>query len=142
MFGDEAIMSKCFNSLILPCLEYRSPVWSPTADSHLTLLERFISSAKFLLPNLRIDLWHRHRVSSLCLLHNINYNNKHPLCSFLPDLANLLIIPGELLLLIVFHFLQSDLILCSTPGVLFRPQLRCGMACLVLLWSLLISKMF
>ena len=87
MFGDEAIMSKCFNSFLLPCLEYYSPVWSSAADSHLRLLDRVMSSVKFLLPNLSTDLWHRCRVRSLCLLHKIYCNNKHPLCSSLSDLA-------------------------------------------------------
>ena len=46
------------------CLEYRSPVWSSAADSHLKFWDRAVSSVKFLLPNLSIDLWHRHKVSS------------------------------------------------------------------------------
>ena len=65
MFGDEAIIAKCFNSFILPCLEYCSPVWSSGADSHLKLLDRVMSSAKFILPSINADLWHRCKVSSL-----------------------------------------------------------------------------
>ena len=87
MFGDEAIIAKCFNSFILPCLEYCSPVWSSGADSHLKLLDRVMSSAKFILPSINVDLWHRRKVSSLCLLHKMYYNDKHPLHLSLPDLA-------------------------------------------------------
>ena len=86
IFGDEAIILKCFNSFLLPCLEYCSPVWSSAAQSHLRLLDRVVSSVRFLLPNLHIDLWHRRKVSSLCLLHKIYYNSLHPLHSSLPDL--------------------------------------------------------
>ena len=38
--GDHAVLLKCFNSFILHCLEYCSPVWSSAADSHLKLLDR------------------------------------------------------------------------------------------------------
>ena len=27
VFGDKSILQKCFNSFILPCLEYCLPVW-------------------------------------------------------------------------------------------------------------------
>ena len=87
MFSDEAVILKCFNAFLLPCLEYCSPVWSSGADSHLRLLDRVLSSIKFILPNISVDLWHRRQISSLCLLHKIYYNDKHPLHSFLPDLA-------------------------------------------------------
>ena len=33
--GDQSILQKCFNSFILPCLEYCSPIWYAAADSHL-----------------------------------------------------------------------------------------------------------
>ena len=87
MFGDESVLLKCYNAFLLPCLEYCSPVWCSAADSHLKLLDRVMSSIKFMLPNINVDLCHRRKVSSLCLLHKIYYNNKHPLHSFLPDLA-------------------------------------------------------
>ena len=87
MFGDEAIILKCFNAFLLPCLEYCSPVWSSGADSHLKLLDKVMASIKFLLPNINVDLWHRHKISSLCLLHKIYYNVNHPLHSSLPVLA-------------------------------------------------------
>ena len=84
------IKLSCLNGLpsfLLSCLEYCSPVWSSAVDFRLRLWDRVVSSVKFLLPNLSIDLWHRCRVSSLCLLHKIYYNNKHPMHSSLPDLA-------------------------------------------------------
>ena len=86
IFGDQSILMKCFNSFILPCFEYCSPVWSSAADSHLKLLDRNLNGCKFLIPNLRTDLWHRRSVSSLCMLHKIYHNPEHPLNSELPNL--------------------------------------------------------
>ena len=39
IFGDHDVLLRCFNSSILPCLEYCSPVWSCAADPHLKLLD-------------------------------------------------------------------------------------------------------
>ena len=40
IFGDHDVLLRCFNSFILPCLEYCSSVWSSAADSHLKLLDK------------------------------------------------------------------------------------------------------
>ena len=69
IFGDISVLQKCFNSFILPCLEY----CSPAAPSHLKLLDRAVRACKFLIPDLEIDLWHRRSVSSLCRLCCIRY---------------------------------------------------------------------
>ena len=85
IFGDPSVLRKCFNSFILPCLEYCSPAWSSAASSHLKLLDRNVRACKFLIPDLEVDLWHRRSVSSLCLLHKIFHNPRHPLNSELPN---------------------------------------------------------
>ena len=51
IFGDQDVLLKCFNSFILNCLEYCSPVWSSAADSHLKF-DRSLQACKFLIPNL------------------------------------------------------------------------------------------
>ena len=84
IFEDPSIVKKCFNSFILPCLEYCSPAWSSAADSHIKLLDRHVRSCQFWVPDLGVDLYHRRVVSSLCMLHKILHNNKHPLYSELP----------------------------------------------------------
>ena len=56
IFGDHDVLLKCFNSFILPCLEYFSPVWSSAADSFLKLLDRNLQACKFLILNLTISL--------------------------------------------------------------------------------------
>ena len=85
IFGDPSVLRKCFNSFILPCLEYCSPVWSSAAASHLKLLDRNVIACMFLIPDLELDLWHRQSVSSLCMLHKIFHNSRHPLNSELPN---------------------------------------------------------
>ena len=87
IFGDQAILIKCFNSFILPCLEYCSPVWSSAADVHLKLLDKNLRACKFLIPDLKVDLWHRRSISSLCMLFKIFQNPGHPLHSELPNMA-------------------------------------------------------
>lgn len=86
IFGDLSVLRKCFNAFILPCLEYCSPAWSSAAASHLKLLDSNVRACKFLIPDLKIDLWHRRLVSSLCMLYKISHNPKHPLNSELPNL--------------------------------------------------------
>ena len=86
IFGDPSVLRKCFNSFILPCLEYCSPVWSAAADCHLKLLDKNLRACKFLIPDLNIDLWHRRSVARLCMLFKIFNNFMHPLTSELPDL--------------------------------------------------------
>ena len=88
IFGDSSILKKCFNSFILPCLEYCAPVWSSAANSHLSLLDRHVRSCEFLFPDLKdnIDLGHCRVVSSLCMLYKIFHNPRHPLNSKLPEL--------------------------------------------------------
>ena len=84
IFGDPSIVKRCFNSFILPCLEYCAPAWSSAADSHLKLLDRNVRSCQFMIPDLEIDLGHRRVVSSLCMLYKIYHNPRHPLNSELP----------------------------------------------------------
>ena len=83
---DQSLLQKCFNSFILPCLEYCSPVWCSAADSYLPLLDRDLNAIRFLIPGLSVDLWHRHCISSLCMLFKICGNLKHPLYSDLHGL--------------------------------------------------------
>ena len=42
-------------------------------------------ACKFLIPDLKVDLWHRRSVSSLGMLHKIFHNSRHPLNNVLPN---------------------------------------------------------
>ena len=84
IFGDYDVLLKCFNSFILPCLQYCSQVWFSAADSHLKLLEN-LRACKSLIPNLTTDL-HCHFISSPCMHYKIFHSLSHPLHSELPNL--------------------------------------------------------
>ena len=47
IFGDHDVLLRCFNSFILPCLEYCSPVWTSATDSHLKLLDKNLRAWNF-----------------------------------------------------------------------------------------------
>ena len=86
IFGDHDAFLRCFNSFILPCLEYHSPLWSSAADSHLKLIDKNLRACKFLIPNLAISLQHRRFISSMYTLYKIFHNLSHPLHSEIPNL--------------------------------------------------------
>ena len=86
VFGDHDVLLRCFNSFILPCLEYCSPVWSSVADSHIKCFDKNLRACKFSVSNLTISLLHCHSISSLCMLYKIFNNHLHPLHSELPNL--------------------------------------------------------
>ena len=48
MFHDRALLGRCFRGFVLPVLEYCSAVWCSAADTHLKLLDRAVSGARFL----------------------------------------------------------------------------------------------
>ena len=48
MFHDRSLLGRCFRGFVLPVLEYSSAVWCSAADTHLKLLYRAVSGARFL----------------------------------------------------------------------------------------------
>ena len=48
VFHDRSLLWICFWGLVLPVLEYCSAVWCSTANTHLKLLDRVVSGARFL----------------------------------------------------------------------------------------------
>ena len=45
---DRWLLGRCFLGFVLPVLEYSSAVWCSAADTHLKLLDRAVSGARFL----------------------------------------------------------------------------------------------
>ena len=45
---DRSLLGRCFRGFDLPVLEYYSAVWCSAADTHLKLLDRAVSGARFL----------------------------------------------------------------------------------------------
>ena len=48
MFHDRSLLGRCFRGFVLPVLEYCSAVWCLAADTHLKLVDRVVSGARFL----------------------------------------------------------------------------------------------
>ena len=85
VFHDRALLGRCFWGFVLPVLWYCSAVWFSTADTHLKLLDRAVSGARFLTGGVfECDISHRRSVAVLCMLYNIRCNTVHPLYGALP----------------------------------------------------------
>ena len=60
-------------------------MWCSAADTHLKLLDRTVSGARFLTGGvLDCDIAHRRSVAVLCMLYKIRCNPMHPLNDALP----------------------------------------------------------
>ena len=69
VFHDRSLLGSCFRSFVLPVLEHCSAVWCSAADTHLKLLDRADSGARFLTGGVfECDIAHRRSVAVLCML--------------------------------------------------------------------------
>ena len=85
VFHDRSLLGRCFQGFVLPVLEYCSAVWCSVADTHLKLLDRAVSGARFLTGGVfECDISHRRSVAVLCMLYNIRCNPVHNLNGALP----------------------------------------------------------
>ena len=85
MFHDRSLVERCFRGFVLPVLEYCSAVWYSAADTHLRLLDRVVSGARFLIGGMfECDIAHRRSVAVLCMLFKMRCNPMHPLNDALP----------------------------------------------------------
>ena len=74
-FHDRLLLpGRCFQCFILPVLEYCSALWCSAADTHLKLLDRAVSAARF----------HRRSVALQCILNKIRSNPMHNINWSLP----------------------------------------------------------
>ena len=85
MFHDRSLLGRCFRGFVLPVLEYCSAIWCSAADTHLKLLDRAVSGARFLTGCVsECDISHRRSVAVLCMLYKIRCSPVHPLNGALP----------------------------------------------------------
>ena len=85
VFHDRSILGRCFLGFVLLVLEYCSAVWCSSVDTHLNLLDREVSDARFLTWGvLQCDITHRRSVAILCMIYKIRCNLIHPLKGSLP----------------------------------------------------------
>ena len=85
VFHDRSLLGICFWGFVLPVLEYCSAVWCSAADTHLKLLDRAVSGARFLTGGVfECDIAHRRFVAVLCMPYKIRCKAMHPLKCALP----------------------------------------------------------
>ena len=85
VFHDISLLGRCIRGFVLPVLEYCSAVWCSAVDTHLKLLDRAVSGARFLTEGVfECDIAHRRSVAVLFILYKIRCNPVHPLNGSLP----------------------------------------------------------
>ena len=85
LFHDSSLLERCLQGFVLPVFEYCSAMWCSAADTHLMLLDRAVSGARFLTGGVfECDIAHRRSVAVLCMLYTIRSNKMHPLNDALP----------------------------------------------------------
>ena len=79
VFHDRSLLGRCFRCFVLPVVEYCSAVLCSAADTHLKLLDRAISGARFLTGCVfECGTAHRRSVAVLCMLYKIRCKAMHP----------------------------------------------------------------
>ena len=85
VFHDRSLLRRCFHGFVLPVLEHCSAVWCSATDTHLKLLDRAVSGARFLTGGVfECDISHRRSVAVLCMFYKVRCNPVHPLNGALP----------------------------------------------------------
>ena len=85
MFHNRSLLGRRFRGFVLPLLEYPSVVWCLAPDTHLKLLHRAVSGARFLTVDVvGCDIPHSRSVAVLCMLYMIGCKPMHPLNGVLP----------------------------------------------------------
>ena len=85
VFHDRSLLGRCFRGFVLPVFEHCSTVWCSAADTHLKLLERAVSEARFLTVGVfECVIAHRRSVAILCMLYEIRCNPTNPLNGAVP----------------------------------------------------------
>ena len=84
MFHDRSLLARCFRGFVLPILQYCSAFWCSAVETHLKLLDRAVSGARFLTGGVfECDISYRLSVAVLCMLYKIRCDPVHPLNSAL-----------------------------------------------------------
>ena len=70
VFHVRSLLGRCFRGFVLPVLEYCSAVWCSATDTHIKLLDREVSGARFLTGGVfECDISHRRSVPVLCMFY-------------------------------------------------------------------------
>ena len=135
MLHDRPLLERCFLGFVLPVLEYYSAVWCSAAGTHLKLLDRVVSGARFLTGGMfECNIAHRRSVTVLCMLYKIRCNPMHPLNEALPG-------PGRISVSLAMRHLAAEP--RSTVRLLFPSQCPSGMILLtpcLMVWDWRVSR--
>ena len=86
IFDSVEVVYRCFNSFMLPVLEYAFVVWGSAAHTHLALLDRIVVRCAYLMNDVvPCNLSNRRSVAGLCMLYKVRERVSHPLFACLPD---------------------------------------------------------
>ena len=81
----DRFFGRCFQGFVMPVLEHCFAVWCSAADTHIKLLDRAVSGARFPTGGVfECDIAHRRSVAVLCMLYKIRCKAMHPLNGALP----------------------------------------------------------
>ena len=144
MFHNRSLLVRCFRGFVLPVLEYCSAVWCSAADTHLKLLYRAVSGARFLTTGVfECDISHRRSVAVLCMLYKIRCYPVHPLKVLYLDRMCQCGLHAVLWSHIdtLMHRLAAEP--CSTAGLLFPSLCLSGTILLTpysMVWDWLVSR--
>ena len=130
---------KCFNSFILSCFKYWSPVFSfffcSSSRLHLKHVDGNLNACKLRIPELNTELRHSRWISCLCILFKV-YHNPHIV--FIQSFIFCFILFGKLEMLFAFTVIPSQfwsVVPHSAPDALFQHPLSIGMIFLVEMWT-------
>ena len=85
IFMATSALLRCY-FVVLPILEYCSPMWGSAAECHFQLLECQVYLVARLSPDQNfLSLCHRRCVAGLCMLFKVNVNSNHCLFNELPS---------------------------------------------------------
>ena len=71
VFHDRSLLERCYRGFVRPVLENCSAVWCSAADTHLKLLNRAVSGARFLTGGVfECDIAHRRSVICVCCIRS------------------------------------------------------------------------
>ena len=128
---------RCFLGFVLPVLEYCFAVWCSAVNTHLELLDRAASGARFLTGGVfECNISHRRSVAVRCMLYKIRCNPVHPLSGALPEPC----VPASHIGTLM-HRLAAEP--CSTAGLLFPSRCHSGTILLTpysMVWNWRVSR--
>ena len=127
VFHDRSLLGRCFRGFVLPVLEYCSEVWCLAANTHIKLLDRAVSGARFLTGGVfECDIAHCQSVVVLCVLYKIKCNLIHPLNGALPGPYVPVRVKSGALVAHRYTYAPPRCRTCSTAGLLFPSRCPSG----------------